>query len=72
MSEFLFHWDRACEAAREIGAPVALTTFIGSMTMEGKLAHPTILPLALSARTMHPSFMAAKPPKYDPARDKKD
>jgi len=69
MSDFLFHWDRACEAAREIGAPVALTTFIGSMTMEGKLANPTILPLALSGRTMHPSFMSQPTPKYDPERD---
>lgn len=68
MSGFLRQWDTLIEQAKLEGDCVYMWTY------EGPYIGPDLVAdnLKLSARTMHPSFMAATPPKYDPTRDKKD
>jgi hypothetical protein len=58
MSDFLKDWDKALAEAQRTGKPVTLY----------KQNHMLDKPRPIG-RTMHPSFMAATPPKYDPQRD---
>jgi hypothetical protein len=60
MSDFMKQWARAIDEARETGEAVTLY----------KQNH-MLNPRRPVARTMHPSFMGGKPPKYDPDRDGK-
>lgn len=65
---FLETWDHMCGLARETGAPVVLLK-----ENAGRPAgHLVVAPYdeAISARTMHPAFMATPTPKFDPERDK--
>ena len=52
-------WNKAIEEAKRTGEPVTI------YKQDHMLGEPYPV-----ARTMHPSFMASKPPKYDPERDK--
>ena len=61
MSEFLEMWDEGIQRALESGEEQMLTTIVP--------CDCGALKLQSSARTMHPSFMAARPVKYDPERD---
>lgn len=56
MTDFLQRWDELIQRSREVGKPAYLWKDDGDA-------------VRMLARTMHPSFMAAKPPKYDPRRD---
>jgi len=58
MNEFLNQWDQAIAQAKQSGTPTVLY----------KQDHMLDKPYAV-ARTMHPSFMGSRPPKYDPHRD---
>jgi len=59
MNNFLELWDRAIREAQETGKAVTL------QSQDHMLGKPYPV-----ARTMHPSFMGSRPPKYDPQRDK--
>jgi hypothetical protein len=63
MSErsFLNEWDEAIRDARQLGRE----QFIWRAWISEDGAYN----LRRVAKTMHPSFMAAVPPKYDPKRD---
>lgn len=61
MSEFLKVWDDGIQRAQESGEEQMLTTVVACDCGAFKLA--------ATARTMHPSFMGARPPKHDPERD---
>lgn len=56
MSDFMKKWKMLYFLAETAGTQCVL------VNDEGK-------PIA---RTMHPSFMASRPPKYDPERDKEN
>lgn len=62
-SDFLEDWDWAIQGALKNGVCGCVWTLIDDPDS------PYPMPV-LSARTMHPAFMAAVPPKYDPERDK--
>jgi len=63
MSDFLRQWDRAIATAladgKQAGRVWAFDRAKGVPFPMGRLV----------ARTMHPSFMAANPPKHNPERD---
>jgi hypothetical protein len=61
MSEFLEIWDEGIQRAQETGEEQILTSVVP--------CDCGALKLSASARTMHPSFMGARPPKHDPQRD---
>ena len=69
---FLEHWDEACRMARDAGLPVYMRIDKGSVLYMTTRAMrcSNVTPEGFTARTMHPSFMAVVPPKYDPERDK--
>ena len=58
MNDFLKQWDQAVQEAQRTGRPVEL------YRQDHMLAKPVLV-----ARTRHPAFMGATPPKHDPARD---
>ena len=60
MSNFMNEWKAALAEAQEAGQPVTIY----------KQNHMLDKPRPV-ARTMHPAFMGAKPPKHDPVRDGK-
>lgn len=67
MSEFLKAWDRAIVAAHDYGKEACVVRNGGLHIWRWPLAHG--ITGTVVARTMHPSFMQPKQPKYDPRRD---
>ena len=62
MNEFLQRFDHMIDVARRQGEACA----IGTEVREGD----KVVGIQLTARTMHPVFMAPPMPKHDPERDK--
>lgn len=56
--QFLQEWDRALAEAKRTGRPGEIHR------QDHMLDKPRLV-----GRTMHPSFMADRPPKHDPDRD---
>ena len=61
MNAFLENFDRMIDIARRQGTMCA----VGTEIREGEL----VTGLRMTARTMHPAFMAVPVPKHDPERD---
>lgn len=61
MNEFLQRFDHMIDVARRQGEACA----IGTEVREGD----KVVGIQLTARTMHPAFMAVPMPKHDPERD---
>ena len=64
MTDFLNEWDKAIELAAADGTQPASVSRVLSRRQS-----PWPVVVVEVARTKHPSFMAANPPKYDPERD---
>lgn len=62
MNVFLENFDRMIDVARRQGTMCA----VGTEIREGEL----VTGLRMTARTMHPAFMAGAVRKFDPERDK--
>ena len=71
MSDFLTMFDRAINEAVETGEPGLL---VDNAQQPQRVRYGGDLLLALffpvTARTMHPAFMAVQPKKHDPERDR--